>query len=190
MPTRVHPTETRVAAPGPHPGPLSADAFEISRLLLELIHVTYATRGADAGPVGTGGPGAPHAAGESGRGAPSTHAIRAAIHVYQHGERTIGELAAGLAISYGWASRVVSELEASGMVVRHADPDDRRVVRVSLTPESITVVENAYRWRGDAVERALASLDADERQAVTTFLRRVTSELDSAGRERRTAAPG
>src|SRR5512146_293994 len=148
--------------------PLSDDAFEASRLLLELIHVTYAARGssptdpypADADPAHT-------------RAAPSTHAIRAAIHVYQHGERTVGELAAGLGISYGWASRVISELEDAGMVVRHTSDTDRRVVRVTLTPEAIAMVENAYRWRGEAVDRALAPLDADGRRAVTAFLRRV-----------------
>src|SRR5512135_2075633 len=92
------------AREGARPGApsLSDAAFEASRLLLELIHVTYATRGtgstdaypADAVPV-------------HGRPAPSTHAVRAAIHVYQHGEPTVGELAAGLGISYGWASRVI-----------------------------------------------------------------------------------
>jgi len=187
---RVHSTPMQAVGPaaGHSPGPLSPDAFEISRLLLELIHVTYATRGADAAPAGAGRSGTSPATGAGRQETPSTHAIRAAIYVYQHGERTIGELAAGLSISYGWASRVVSDLEASGMVARRADPDDRRVVRVSLTPESIAMVENAYRWRGDAVERALESLDEDGRQAVTAFLRRVTQELDAAGRERKPAA--
>lgn len=159
--------------------PLSDDAFEASRLLLELIHVTYASRGTgptDAYPA--------EAVPAHGRPAPSTHAIRAAIHVYQHGERTVGELAAGLGISYGWASRVISELEDAGMVVRQTSETDRRVVRVTLTPEAIAMVENAYRWRGEAVERALASLDADGRRTVTAFLRRVVDELATAGRER------
>jgi DNA-binding MarR family transcriptional regulator len=179
MPPRVHSPSSRAGA---RSGPFAADTFETSQLLLELIHVAYATRGADstaavespAGPV----------AGEP----PSTHAIRAAIHVYQHGERTIGELAAGLGISYGWASRVVSGLEASGLVARRPDPDDRRVVRVSLTPPAIEMVEDAYRWRGDAVERALASLDEDGRRAVISFLRRVTHELAAAAQERRPLA--
>ena len=180
MPKRVQPPAPPVAGPGPEP--LSEDAFETSRLLLELIHASHATRDADAGPAGPG-----HDRRGSRCAAPSTHAIRAAIHVYQHGERTIGELAAGMGISYGWASRVVSELEASGTVARRADPDDRRVVHVALTPESVAMVESAYRWRGDAVERALAALDADGRRAVMTFLRRVTAELDTAGRERRSS---
>lgn len=174
-PVNTEPAPPRKGAPA-----LSDDAFEASRLLLELIHVAYATRGSsptDGYPPGSD----PAHAGP----APSTHAVRAAIHVYQHGDRTVGELATGLGISYGWASRVISELETAGTVVRRPDPSDRRIVRVSLAPEAIAMVESAYRWRGEAVERALASLDADGRDAVTTFLRKVIDELVEAGQMRR-----
>ena len=160
---------------GPGAARPSDAALEIGRLVLELIHATYAT-GED--PVGR----APHAA-------VSPHAIRAAIHVYQHGERTVGELADGLGISMGWASRVVSELEASGMVVRASDPSDRRVVRVTLTPEAIEVVEHAYRWRADAIDRALAPLDDAARASVREFLRRAVEEMGQAQRRRRTSSP-
>ena len=177
------PVNADAAPPGEIRPRLSDDAFEASRLLLELIHVIYATRGStptDGFPLG---PDQAHA-----RQPPSTHAIRAAIHVYQNGDRTVGQLAAGLGISYGWASRVIRELEAAGMLVRRTDEADRRVVRVSLAPQAIAIVESAYRWRGEAVERALAVLDADGRRAVTTFLRQVIDELAAAGQERRQAA--
>ena len=100
----------------------------------------------------------------------SPHAVRAAIHLYQHGQRTIGELAAGLGISMGWASRVVSELEAAGMVSREQDPHDRRIVRTSIAESAKPMIEQAYRWRGEAIERALAGLDKRERAAVRQFL--------------------
>ena len=173
------PSRSRDSRPAPAP-PLSADAFEISRQLIELIHVAYATRSADTAPAQRSTRSGPADV----LRAPSDHAVRAAIYVYQHGDRTVGELAQGLGISYGWASRVVSELEETGHVVRQPDPGDRRVVHVSLTPAAADMVERAYRWRGDAVERALARLDDDGRRTVTTFLRDVTRELADAGRER------
>jgi DNA-binding MarR family transcriptional regulator len=180
MPKPVNAVDSPPGRPRP---PLSGDAFEASRLLLELIHVAYATRGSSPTDGDATGSGPAHVG-----PAPSTHAIRAAIHVYQHGDRTVGELASGLGISYGWASRVISELEATGMIVRRTDDADRRVVRVSLAPQAIVMVENAYRWRGEAVERALATLDADGRRAVTTFLRQVIDELAAAGQQRRSTA--
>ena len=165
---------------GPPPGDRpSDDALEVGKLVIELVQVAYATRDADT-------PRGPSAADrDSGRrDAVSPHAIRAAIHVYQFGERTVGEIAEGLGISLGWASRVVTELEASGMVRRTTDPADRRIVRVSLTPRAMDMVEHAYRWRADAIDRALAPLDESGRAAVRTFLRDAIDELGRAGRER------
>jgi DNA-binding MarR family transcriptional regulator len=102
------------------------------------------------------------------------------MHIGRHGSRTIGEIADGLGISIGWASRVVSELEASGMVVRGSDPGDRRVVRISLSEEATDVVERAYLWRAEAIDRALAPLDPAGRAAVRTFLRHAVDELPRA----------
>jgi DNA-binding MarR family transcriptional regulator len=167
----------------------SDDAIDVGRLLVELIHVVYATRDDDPGtePDAHGGKSDPHGVELNPHGgAPrlrppvSAHAIRAAMHIGRHGTRTIGELAEGLGISVGWASRVVSELEASAMVVRAPDRADRRIVHVSLTPEASAVVERAYLWRAEAIERALAPLDPAGRAAVRTFLRHAVDELPRA----------
>ncbi len=160
---------------------LSDEAIETSRLLVEFLHAAYATRSRDSedgGEVPVEGSLAPTSRPLSG------HAVRAAIHVYQHGERTVGQLASGLGISYGWASRVVEELEASGYLQRERDPDDRRIVRVRLNPEKLEEVERAYRWRGRAVEQALEPLTVSEKDAVRAFLRRVTELLREGQTER------
>jgi DNA-binding MarR family transcriptional regulator len=66
----------------------------------------------------------------------------------------------------------------SGHLVRTRPAGDRRVVRLSLSPEAQRLIDAFYAWRGAAVERALAGLSADERGAVRTFLRRVAEELE------------
>jgi DNA-binding MarR family transcriptional regulator len=158
-----------------HAASATDSTLETSRLLVEFLHAAYATRRLDA----DGAEGA--AGGATTGGSPpvavSTHAVRAAIHVYQHGERTVGQLAAGLGISYGWASRVVEELEAAGYAIRERDTDDRRVVRVRLNPAKTEEVERAYEWRGQTVRAALAPLGDSEREAVRLFLRRLTDLL-------------
>jgi DNA-binding MarR family transcriptional regulator len=170
---------TSAGVGNPSTGGLSAAALETSRLMVELLHAAYATRRLDLDDNRD----ADAAAGEPGRthGTASvdvsTHAVRAAIHVYQHGERTVGQLASGLGISYGWASRVVEELETAGYVIRERDANDRRVVRVRLNPEKLAEVERAYEWRGRAVEEALEPLSESGQEAVRLFLRRVTDLL-------------
>jgi DNA-binding MarR family transcriptional regulator len=169
----VVPAERRPPAPSPvapEADRLSADALEASRLVLELIHAAYPSRE----------PASPHTSvpGHVVDGQPlSRGAIRASIHLYQRSGTTMGELAAALGMSNGWASRVVEELVRAGLAERSTDPMDRRVVHVALTAAASDFVASAYRWRGEAVERALEGLDEDGRRAVIRFLARAVEEL-------------
>jgi DNA-binding MarR family transcriptional regulator len=190
MPTTSQaPSRGTDRAPGrPSEGP--AETLETARLVVELLHAAYATRRDDAGSGATAMHGV--RSGEAGRPAPplSPHAVRAAIHVYQHRERTVSQLAAGLGISQGWASRVVEELEERGYLVKERDAVDRRVVWVRLSPDAIEDVERAFRWRDDVVSRALDGLDSDERVAVRTFLRRLVDGLHASASDGGAASDG
>jgi DNA-binding MarR family transcriptional regulator len=158
----------RIAGPSQQPPsePDSGEIAETSALVLELIHAAHSVRDPAPDVVHQGAPG--------GLGA---HAVRAAIHLHEHGEQTVGELARGLGVSYGWASRIASELEVAGAVRRLPDPGDRRVVRLALDPAATALVERAYGWRRDAIAQALGPLSAEERSAVRRFLRLAASEL-------------
>jgi DNA-binding MarR family transcriptional regulator len=164
---------------------MSDESLETSKLLVEFLHVTYATRRQDPSAAGGEGLG-PESSTRRADDALTTeqpmsaHAVRAAIHIYQHGVRTVGQLSSGLGISYGWASRVVDELEAAHFIVREPDPSDRRVVRVRLDEAALERVERAYAWRGEAVSQALEPLTEGERTAVRTFLRRVIDLMREA----------
>ncbi|MGD0122414.1 MAG: MarR family winged helix-turn-helix transcriptional regulator [Candidatus Limnocylindrales bacterium] len=174
--------KSSVTSGNSRPGAASDPTLETSRLLVEFLHAAYATRRLDAdGEEPIDGKARTHGTASV---ALSAHAVRAAIHVYQHGERTVGQLAAGLGISYGWASRVVEELEAAGYATRERDADDRRVVRVRLNPAKVGEVERAYHWRGESVGAALEPLADSERAAVRVFLRRLTYILREDEAER------
>lgn len=47
----------------------------------------------------------------------------------------VGDVAAHLLVRHHSAVELVDRAVASGLLVRHADPGDRRVVRLALTPE-------------------------------------------------------
>jgi DNA-binding MarR family transcriptional regulator len=175
QPTTPRPSRPPGPTTPPTTPPPSDEAIDVGHLLVELIHAVYATRDAAAGVVSTAHGGEPGS-----RASVSPHAIRAAMHLGRTGTRTVGEVADGLGISIGWASRVVSELEVSGMAVRTPDRTDRRIVHVSLTPEATAIVGRAYLWRAEAIDRALAPLDPAGRAAVRTFLRHAVDELPRA----------
>jgi DNA-binding MarR family transcriptional regulator len=147
--------------------PSRREIADTSELVLRLIHEAYASRGLGTEPDTHGATTPPL----------SRPAIRAIIHLHQHGRRTMGELARGLDVSFGWASRIARELEDAGLLAREPDPDDRRVVRVSLTPSAIEHLEGTYRWHGEAIRRALEPLTPRQREAVRTFLRVAGEQL-------------
>lgn len=161
--------------------PLGRAAVEISKLLVEVLQVGHVGRrgGPDAGSIEADASGSPSATAQipSHAGPVSAHLIRAAIHIYGNGPQTIGQLATGLGVSQGWASRLVDDMERAGYVSRERDPGDRRVVRVRLVPAAVERVEKAYRWRGDAVEAALEGMSPAERAAVAAFLRKFVDEV-------------
>jgi DNA-binding MarR family transcriptional regulator len=151
---------------------VSPEIMEVSRLVVALVHAVTVTRQALERVEREGG--------EERAGtlvSISANAARAAMYIYQFDTRTIGQLAAGLRVSYGWASRLVAELEQARVATRERDEEDRRIVRVRLVPEATAMVARAYQRRGRAIEDALAPLSQNERAAVRAFLGRLIENL-------------
>jgi DNA-binding MarR family transcriptional regulator len=111
---------------------------------------------------------------------PSQAAALATID--RHGPLTPSELAVRERIQRPTATRVIARLEASGLVDRTRDPDDRRSCVVGLTPGGRELLVRV-RTRKDAyLSRRLRDLDADERATLdraAAILERVLEE-DSA----------
>ena len=86
-------------------------------------------------------------------------------------ELTAGELAALTHVTSGTMTSRVDRLLARGLVERHQDPADGRLVRVRLTPEGRERVDAAF---GALLERErdlLAALDSDARNGLAAALR-------------------
>jgi DNA-binding MarR family transcriptional regulator len=81
------------------------------------------------------------------------------------GERSVGELARELGLSLPAASKLTRDLEDHGLVERREDPDDRRRTFVTLSAATAHRVRTWLERRNLPLERALAALDAKEREA-------------------------
>jgi DNA-binding MarR family transcriptional regulator len=107
--------------------------------------------------------------------------LSALVSVEREGPVTLGELASLESVQPPSMTRIVVALEERGLVVREADPADRRIARVHITATGRRLLEKnrsrktaylASRMRGmsaedlDVLERAAALLErmtADER---------------------------
>jgi DNA-binding MarR family transcriptional regulator len=96
------------------------------------------------------------------------------------GLMTMGELAAVLRVRPPTASKTVSRLAALGLVERHAEPDDARVVRVKLTEEGQRKAAAIDGLWSDVETELLGGFDPKERKRLRKLLRRAARNLAEA----------
>jgi DNA-binding MarR family transcriptional regulator len=80
---------------------------------------------------------------------------------------------------------MVDRLAEAGLVERRADPKDRRIWRLHLTPSALGIVEQLTQIGADLEEEALSALSAAERTMLRETLTRVRNELYGHGRQDR-----
>lgn len=135
------------------------DASVVARLLEQTARAIYESRG----------PKAIHA----GQWAVLRYLARAGRQA-----RTVGGVAAYLGVTHAPASRAVASLGRKQFVVVKADPEDRRVRRIDLTPAGRALLEH------DPVHRltsAIEELSSDRQKELAATLEQLYSQLTKAG---------
>jgi DNA-binding MarR family transcriptional regulator len=106
---------------------------------------------------------------------------RAQWVILAHLERQPGlsqnELAAIVEVEPITIGRLVDRLEAHGVVERRADPKDRRVWRLQLTPAAGSVLDEIKQYRMDLHELMTAGIDPDTLKIMRDGLRRMKANL-------------
>jgi DNA-binding MarR family transcriptional regulator len=92
--------------------------------------------------------------------------------------RTPGELSRALMLSPGGMTNRLDRLEAMGLVRREPDPDDRRSLRVVLTDEGRTTVDEAVTAHVANEARLLGPLSAKQRRALDDALRTLLAQFE------------
>ncbi|HEY3736211.1 MAG TPA: MarR family transcriptional regulator [Jatrophihabitans sp.] len=93
-------------------------------------------------------------------------------------ELTAGELAAATHVTSGTMTSRVDRLSARGLVERHQDPQDGRLVRIRLTEQGRERVDAALGALLDRERELLASLDLEKRTALAIALRTLLLAAD------------
>jgi DNA-binding MarR family transcriptional regulator len=78
------------------------------------------------------------------------------------GPISLGDLAAAEQVRPPSMSRIIRELEDQGLVVRDADPSDRRAIRISATPAGERLLMRGRSARIDRLAEWLRALDPNE----------------------------
>ena len=91
---------------------------------------------------------------------------RALVVLAARGPQGTADLAAALAVNPSTATRMCDRLIRKGLVRRHRQAGDRRMVRITLTAEGRDLVAEVTRLRRAELARLLGALPSDQHQPV------------------------
>lgn len=92
--------------------------------------------------------------------------LSALVTVEEHGPLRLSELARREAVTAPTMSRVLTALDAQGLVIRTPDPTDARGVRIVLSDEGAARLNEVRSHRTALVARRLVRLDEEQRRAL------------------------
>jgi len=115
---------------------------------------------------------------ESGAGLTSSQLSALAV-IDRHGPLTLGALAEHEGVAPPSITRVVARLEADGLVIRQADPDDRRVARMTTSAKGDALIAESRRRKTAWLTARIAALEPDQRRRLADALD-VLDELHSS----------
>lgn len=104
--------------------------------------------------------------------------VRAVVHLAEYGPQTMGDLAQGLRITTPSTTGLINPLADMGLVERERDGEDRRVVRVSLSPKARKMAGQVLTQRRAEVEQALEGMPEDAKANFLEGLRRLAAVYD------------
>ncbi len=95
----------------------------------------------------------------------------------------ISEISKELSISFAMMTRIIDRLELRGLVSRTSDPNDRRAIRVKLTPRGKVVSRKMKDFQKKHMIKVLNKFEEKDREAFMEAIDRITSILSKYGRE-------
>ncbi len=119
------------------------------------------------------------------RGSMSLSRWRVLAVLRAFGTLSINEIAELTVMEQPTVSRTVSHLVRDGLVDRRAAQQDSRFMEVSLTPAGHRTFENIYPVAVAHQTTALEGFSDSEIDALRTFLRRIQTNLEHAGKSGR-----
>jgi DNA-binding MarR family transcriptional regulator len=84
---------------------------------------------------------------------PGQHQLLLAIRGFPHGDPSVGDLAEWLQLKHHSTVELIDRAVDAGLIERHADPDDARRQRLSLTKDGAKVLASLSAAHADELRR-------------------------------------
>jgi DNA-binding MarR family transcriptional regulator len=97
--------------------------------------------------------------------------------LHRYGRQPIAAVAANAHMDVGAVSRQLRALETADLIRREADPDDARVVHVSLTPAGRGVARRVQTVQRRHLDEATSAWSDDDKDTLASLLARLVADL-------------
>lgn len=97
-----------------------------------------------------------------------------------HKDSSVKEAADFLGITKSAVTQLADPLDEKGLITRQPDPADRRIVRLSLTPNGLQLLKKLARHKFDTLRAAINSLDDKEVEALCSLLKKALGNTPAA----------
>jgi DNA-binding MarR family transcriptional regulator len=94
------------------------------------------------------------------------------------GPATMGSLAEKLSSSMSALTAIIDRLVVQGIVVRERSEEDRRIVRIGLTPKGVALYQEHLNIQLDLSRKMLSGLSTQEQDALLDILRKIVDGLN------------
>ncbi|GBF32941.1 transcriptional regulator [Desulfocucumis palustris] len=107
--------------------------------------------------------------------------FNALIHLYMAGDRglTQSELGKKMLVSRANITGLIERLEKDSLVIRNADPSDKRVFRVCLTDRAIILMNSFIPVHNNFIHKIMSALDRNEKEVFISLLEKLKKGLES-----------
>lgn len=105
----------------------------------------------------------------------------ALVHIYrENNQMTIGELCDRMFLACSTVSGLVDRLEKLDLVERYRDDEDRRVVRLRVTPKGLDSTESILEQRKEKIAQDLEMIAVDRQHELITNLKLLLEIMNDA----------
>lgn len=103
--------------------------------------------------------------------------IQTLMFIHKNNKTTMSAIAENFQIELPSATSLITKLSDQKLVTRLDDPNDRRLVLITLTEEGKSLLERAMRERRRKLENILSYLSSQEKVQLTHILETLNSKL-------------
>lgn len=102
--------------------------------------------------------------------------------LYHHPGITLKELSDHLGLAKSTVSGIVDRLEAQGTVTRIRSTDDRRTVKISLSPKASDIKDSIIIFKNDYLAGILNDISSEEVEKILTGLKLLNNLMEKKNR--------